>query len=171
MTSVSISVKRRCSSVQCIFIPSQMKKQLVVPVMLLTGLGRRGTHHKHTSAFANNTQIQAPGAAILGRGSAAAFSLSSLSRVQFRVCSKWLLPLCPQRKGDFNTTGAEGPDLHFSIWFLWQVGSGHIPRYCSGKSHEWGQEDFTAIVLKEKFRLTTQQPFSVPSLKCWSWKD
>lgn len=107
MTSPSISVKRRCSSVQCIFIPSQMKKQLVVPVMLLAGVGRRGTHHKHTLGLCcSNTQIQPPGAPTVGdeegESTAAFLSLLRKQQLNWGCASKWLFPPLPQEKRGFQ---------------------------------------------------------------------
>lgn len=106
MTSLSISVERRCSSVQCIFIPSQMKKQLVVPVMLLAGVGRRGTHHKHTLGLCcNKTQIQTPGAPPLGTGRGISSSIRSLlikQHLNLGRARKWLLPPLPQERRGFQ---------------------------------------------------------------------
>lgn len=106
MTSLSISVKRRCSSVQCIFIPSQTKKQLVVPVMLLAGVGRRGNHHKHTPGLCcNNTQIQTQEHPLWGMGRGINSSILSLlikQQLNLGCASQWLLLPVPQEKRGFQ---------------------------------------------------------------------
>lgn len=68
-----------------------MKKQLVAPVMLLAGVGRRGTHH-----------IQTPGG--WGGGiNSSVLSLLIKQQLNSGCVSKWVLPPQPHRKRDFNT--------------------------------------------------------------------
>lgn len=125
MTSLSISVKR-CSSVQCIFISSQTKKQLVVPVMLRWGVGRRGhTQHMHIflhnvlSIQYNNTKNTWWGGRAACMGSAPAFISSLFINHMLNfwdVQGNGYLPPPTREEGDFRDFNNVRPLLSALKW-------------------------------------------------------
>lgn len=140
MTSVSISVKRRCS-VQCIFISSQMKKQLVVPVM-----GRRGhTPHTHTpprtsSASAGSTQ-KFRHQNHYSRMNISTSALFITHMLNVGHASKWLFRPSNKTKGISTAHKARAQDWHFSTCCR------SSPRVLPWQRPWMRTENFTAIVV------------------------